>query len=176
MNELDLAHFTPDFPREAFRGAVMTALSELTQCEAFVDDAPPDALAETSEPTIRATVRLARVAPGQLTLVAPVELAEQLAARYLPGGTTLADDIIDDVVGEFANVIGGQAKTALKRSPYHFTMTPPSVSRSTPAAAEDDRAADERDALLTLSVELEFGRMFLQVTLPWCPEASVDGA
>ena len=50
--------------------------------------------------------------------------------RYLPEGTALTDEMIDDVAGEFANVIAGQAKTILKGTPYHFTLSTPVVTRA----------------------------------------------
>jgi CheY-specific phosphatase CheX len=62
-------------------------------------------------------------------LVLPPVLARRLAEGYLPAGTELTEEIINDVAGELANVIAGQAKTILKGTRYHFTLSIPVVSR-----------------------------------------------
>jgi CheY-specific phosphatase CheX len=73
---------------------------------------------------------LLRDPPGTLALVLASDTAANLAARYLPTGTALSSEIIDDVAGEFANVIAGQAKTILKGTPYRFHLSTPEVKRT----------------------------------------------
>jgi CheY-specific phosphatase CheX len=76
-----------------------------------------------------AVVRLLRREAGTMTLVLPTSTARRLSEAYLPAGTELTDEIINDVAGELANVIAGQAKTILKGTPYHFALSIPDVSR-----------------------------------------------
>jgi CheY-specific phosphatase CheX len=64
-----------------------------------------------------------------MALVLPPDTARRLAETYLPAGCELTNEIIDDVTGELANVIAGQAKTILKGTPYHFALSIPVVSR-----------------------------------------------
>lgn len=181
MTELPGAKFTPADVASAFRSSAMTALAELAQYEAIVDDTDSYPALPVDGPIVTAVVSLRRSFPGRLTLVAPVHLANQLAQRYLPEGATLTNDMIDDVIGEFANVIGGLAKTALKRTPYHFGMSPPLVTRTEPNLATNAEPIPEKpaqvspdsDACVSLGIDVEPGRMTLTVLLPWCPDAMV---
>jgi CheY-specific phosphatase CheX len=108
-----------------------------------------------------ATIVLMRDPPGSLSLVLPRETAARLASRYLPPGTAIATELIDDVAGEFANVIAGQAKTMLKGSVYHFFLSTPVVER---VAAEEDCTAPNPN--LTARLHSEIGVVVLQVCLP----------
>lgn len=152
---------------ESFATAAQTALLELTQFESFPGDASPEIAIDTEGEFITAAVRLQRATPGVMTLILPVATASQLAARYLPAGTELSADIIDDVVGEFANVIAGQAKTMLKGTPFHFTLSTPAVSRATGSALRPAATAKQ----LAVVLEFEAGRLLLLVDLPACPGA-----
>lgn len=155
----------PSVAVDAFQAAAITALQELTQI-----DAAPDVSAAERMPSgevVLATIRLLRSVPGTMTLVLTTETASQLAARYLPEGTQLSDEMIDDVAGEFANVIAGQAKTILKGTSYHFTM-------STPVVTRPDRftqSAVVAEARLASSLTSEIGRVLVLVDLPPCTNA-----
>lgn len=155
----------PSVVGDAFQSAAITALQELTQIEAF-----PDLSAAERMPTgevVLATIRLLRSVPGTMTLVLTTETASQLAARYLPEGTQLSAELIDDVAGEFANVIAGQAKTILKGTAYHFTMSTPVVTRperfTQPFVVADVRLAS--------SLTTEAGRLLVLVDLQPCTNA-----
>lgn len=150
---------------EAFTTAALTALRELARIEAFPDDASP-AGAAMAAGALSAAVRLLRPAAGSLSLVLPVDTASRLAARYLPEGTPLTDALIDDVAGELANVIAGQAKTILKGTPFHFALSTPLVTRT--ASGAPSVAAGEA---LMASLDSELGRVLLFVHLPECPGA-----
>jgi CheY-specific phosphatase CheX len=152
---------------EAFTSAAITALQELARVEAFSEPLPPALDAPISGPVVSAAIRLQRLIPGAMTLLLCAEAAAQLAARYLPEGTVLTEDLIDDVAGEFANVIAGQAKTILKGTPYHFTMTTPVVSRGATLAAFPMTAV----ATHAISLVSEPGRLVLLVDLSPCPNA-----
>jgi CheY-specific phosphatase CheX len=102
-----------------------------------------------------------------MTLILCPATAGQLAVRYLPEGTFLTEDLIDDVAGEFANVIAGQAKTILKGTPYHFSMSTPVVTR----AATLSQLLLVADAKRTMPLAAELGRVLLLVDLPPCPNA-----
>jgi CheY-specific phosphatase CheX len=112
---------------EAFTLSAISAVREQMQLEAFPAGASTGAAVLAGD-SIVAAMRLQRTIPGTLTLVLPRMTAQQLAEAYLPAGTELTDEIIRDVAGELANVIGGQAKTILKESPYHFALSIPTVS------------------------------------------------
>jgi CheY-specific phosphatase CheX len=146
---------------EAFSSSAVIALQELAHCEAVRGGQT------TSCPTFPdhaaiAAMQLLRRLPGTLTLILPAEVASHVAQSYLPEGAELTQEIIDDVVGEFANVIAGQAKTMLKGTPYHFTLSLPVVARS-PQQAETAGAA----LVLTTAA----GPMWLVLELAPCPGA-----
>lgn len=119
----------PDPVREAFVTAALTVLPELLQTEAVLLGDPASLPGPATGPFCVATIGLNRQPPGRLSLQVPTAVAAQLAARFLPSTTPLGDDLVDDALAEFANVIAGQAKTLLKGTPYHFTLTPPTVHR-----------------------------------------------
>lgn len=118
-----------NFPQvaAAFREAVAIALQELLQIEVI-----PAESGQESGPVIIATIELMREPPGRFSLVVSASTAARLAARYLPAGNAISAEMVDDVVGEFANVIAGQAKTMLKGTPYHFKLSTPAVLRIAP--------------------------------------------
>lgn len=165
MNESDIPIAPPEVV-EAFTSAALTALRELTQIEAFADHPPRDA-AERSENMVSAALRLLRPVPGTLLFVLTAPVAERLAARYLPPDTELTDEMIGDVVGEFANVIAGQAKTILKGTLYHFSMSTPVVTR----AASLAQLPGARQTQLITALDSELGQLLLLVDLPPCPHA-----
>lgn len=129
MTEADVAPDQNPIVSEAFASAAIAALAELTQLEATIAPAP-DLRSSALRELIAATMTLGRPIPGMMTLVLSEETASLLASRYLPPAAELTDEIVNDVAGEMANVIAGQAKTILKGTPYHFTLSPPAVARA----------------------------------------------
>lgn len=167
MSETQVTTIPPPEVAEAFSSAAITTLQELARFEAFSEEFTDATYAAFSECIVSAAVRLVRDVPGKMTLLFTSETAMRLAARYLPEGTALIEDIIDDVSGEFANVIAGQAKTILKGTPYHFTMSTPAVTRTSmlslsPVVAESP---------LVISLATEAGQVLVLVSLAPCPGA-----
>ncbi len=115
---------------EAFTTATITTLQELIGKETYFEQCQLNREAEANEPIVVAVIDLLRENPGYMFLVLSPDTASQLAARYLPAGSTLTTEIIDDVAGEFANVIAGQAKTILKGTTHHFQISTPLVNRA----------------------------------------------
>lgn len=142
MSELANQTILPAEVIEAFSAAAVTALREMTQLDALT--VWQDTMSELDGDLVVALMRLLRSAPGNVALVMTVETAECLTKRYLPAGTELTEEIVDDVVGEFANVIAGQAKTILKGTPYHFLLSLPVVSRSAIAGKQPGLVATFR--------------------------------
>jgi CheY-specific phosphatase CheX len=163
VREPDAPQRPPAAVIDAFTAAAITALQELTSLAAWpeatgsANDDPP------LEPIVAATIRLRRAVPGTMTWVSSATTARGLAVRYLPAAMELSDELIDDVAGEFANVIAGQAKTMLKGTPYHFTLSPPVVTRS--------RSPDAADEPLAVALKTELGWVRLLLDLPPCPSA-----
>lgn len=147
----------------AFVEAAMAMLRELTQYESWPENPGPADTIELTEsgPRIAARLRLLRHQPGELMLELAEPSAEKLAARYLPPETPLAADLVDDTVGEFANVVAGQAKTMLKGTPFHFSLSTPAVTRSPNGDSRRDSAGD-RVAVL---VGFEEGQLRLEISL-----------
>ena len=146
---------------EAFTSSAVTALQELAQLEAIPTNSSAVGTTFAGD-AIVAVVRLLRSIPGTMTLLLPPVLARRLSEGYLPAGTELTDEIINDVAGELANVIAGQAKTILKGTPYHFTLSIPVVSR---------RAACEQSPGIAITLAVETGLLLLLVDLGPCPGA-----
>ncbi len=166
MNELNASPDQEPKVIEAFISAAISTLQELAQFHAIADEMPVlDAFEKHN--LVSATIRLLRRLPGTLTLLLTEESASRLAARYLPQGTALTDAIIDDVVGEIANVFAGQAKTILKGTPYHFTLSTPTVTRVPFLSQVGGDVEKPRMA----SVAFDTERLILLVQLPRCAGA-----
>lgn len=166
MDEPDVTENPPPEVVEAFTSAAITALQELTQFESFSEEVPAVAAVDMAD-VVSATVQLVRQIPGKMVLVLTAESASRLAARYLPKETLLTEEIVDDVAGEIANVIAGQAKTILKGTSYHFTMSTPLVTR----VASFSQLPGVAEATLVASRTFEAGRLLLLVDLSPCPGA-----
>ena len=166
MNGRDIASHQEPRVIEAFTSAAISALQELAQLEAIVDESPVLDVIENHD-FVSATIRLVRTLPGTLTLILTEESAARLAARYLPIGTALTTEIINDVVGEFANVIAGQAKTILKGTPFHFMLSTPAVARAPLESPPDGVVEESRLASITFDER----RLVLFVQLPPCAGA-----
>ena len=158
MSKSKISAAIPPEVAAAFPTAGLTALQELVQTEALVED--DAAVAQLSEYLVTATVQLLRTVPGTMSLVLSSTAASCLAARYLPAGTALTSALIDDVVGGIRHVIAGQAKTMLKGTPHHFTMSTPVVTRA--AGLAPFAAA----ASLVATLDSELGPISIYVNLP----------
>jgi CheY-specific phosphatase CheX len=153
----------PDAVADVFLQAAITALQELVQVAAIPEADIPQS---ESSPAVIATIELPRAQPGRLSLVLSQSTAASLAARYLPPGTEVTAEMVNDVAGEFANVIAGLAKTMFKGTPYHFRLSTPCV-RSAPSLSES--LSQESNRALRLSTEL--GAVWLSIDIPECASA-----
>lgn len=167
MNSSNVSNELPVEVIDAFTSAAMTALQELARIEALSE--PGGSILEIAPPgqVVSATIHLLRQVPGTMTLVMMADAAAHLAARYLPEGTDLSEEMIDDVAGEFANVIAGQAKTILKGTSYHFTMSTPVVVRVASLA----QLTQVAEASIATTLVSELGQVLVLVNLPPCPNA-----
>jgi CheY-specific phosphatase CheX len=119
---------TPPEVLEAITAATVTTFLELTSTDVCLR-MPALLSAAPTASDVNATIDLRREPPGRLTCSFPRNVLKSLAERYLPPGTSLTSEILDDTAGEFTNVIAGQAKTMLKGTEYHYTISPPVVKR-----------------------------------------------
>lgn len=147
---------------EVFTAATVTAFEEL--CQTPVVPGEPY-LTHTGSTAVRvaAEITLRRAVPGRLIIDFPRPVLEALVGRYIPSGERITPDIADDAAGEFANVIAGQAKTMLKGTHYHFTLSTPRVGQIVPTPAEGTE-------FLVLPFDSEAGTFTLRVHLPPCEE------
>jgi CheY-specific phosphatase CheX len=141
---------------EAFVAATTTAFQELANTDVAVRE--PRAVDRNLTCDVRATVVLRHDPPGQLTLSFPLPVLEALVRRYLDGAESPTPELLDDAAGEFANVIAGQAKTALKGTPDHYWLSTPIVQRSTPPAP-----ISETGNIMTLYFDCDAGTFTLQI-------------
>jgi CheY-specific phosphatase CheX len=114
---------------EALSAAVPFALHEMAGVEVVVHSTAPES-APGGSTEVSAQIRLATGAGAwRLVLSFPQPTAAVLAGRILAGtGTEGAADMVRDCAGEMANVVAGQAKALLLGSPFHFTLSTPTVS------------------------------------------------
>jgi chemotaxis protein CheX len=77
---------------------------------------------------ISAVIGLMGPPEGSMVIGFPKQVAEALASKTLAGAVDeIDDDMVRDCMGEIANVIAGQAKGLLENSPYHFTLSTPTI-------------------------------------------------
>lgn len=160
----DMPSLPPTEVTAVFSAAATTALQEMTSLDSFVTSIQPATL---PGPFVTASLQLLRPIPGKLTLILRIESAKDLANRYLPPGTVITEELVDDVAGEFANVIAGQAKTILKGTPYHFSLSTPEVTHTDVSVT----AADTAEGILAIELDSEIGLMILRIDLLPCPNA-----
>ena len=77
---------------------------------------------------VSAVIGLVASAEGSMVLSFPEATAVDVSKRILAGIDDNPDsDMVRDCVGEFANVVAGQAKGILSSTPFHFTLSTPTV-------------------------------------------------
>ena len=77
---------------------------------------------------VAAVLGLQSATEGFLVLGFPQQTAAALSRRILAGVTEeVEESLIQDCVGEIANVVAGQAKAMLAGTPYRFTFSLPEV-------------------------------------------------
>jgi chemotaxis protein CheX len=77
---------------------------------------------------ISAVIGLMGPPEGSMVISFPKRVAEALASKTLAGVVDqIDDDMVRDCMGEIANVIAGQAKGLLENTPYHFTLSTPTI-------------------------------------------------
>jgi chemotaxis protein CheX len=147
---------------EAFTQATRIALEELTR--SWPMPLPAFCLVGAWRGgDLFASLKLDKQPPGELLLVMPTAVLEELARRYLGEEEPATPELLDDVAGEFANVIAGQAKTMLQGTPYHYTISTPKVYRSYPQIAAGR-------TYVILPFEVDAGIFVVQVALSDGPQ------
>lgn len=119
---------TPNEFADAFAIAVPFALREMAGVEA-VPRGTESARGPEYYASVSAIIGLS-TPDGDWRLVVgfPEATAAALARRILAGvAVELSAEMIRDCMGEVANVVAGQAKTLLVGSPFHFTLSTPTV-------------------------------------------------
>jgi chemotaxis protein CheX len=108
---------------------------------------------------IAAVFRLRAQAEARLVLSFPKDTAEGLAARIFRAANTQTDEsLVWDCMGEIANVIAGQAKALLARTPYHLAFVLPQDV----VAVKEFRPPQGLDCLV-ISFNCEQGAFALQL-------------
>lgn len=112
----------------AFTQATLVALAELAGIEV---DLAEDAKIASAAPAadLYAALALRKKPPGVLLCCFPAAVAQSLARRILPPLQFVTPELAEDAIGELANVIAGQAKTALKDTSHHFQLSTPTTFR-----------------------------------------------
>lgn len=137
----------PDELVSAFCEATPLALREMAEVEAIVRET------STADSTDRygdvsAILRLT-TSLGDVSLVMsyPEQTAKALAEHVLASVTdNVSREMVNDCVGEVANVVAGQAKAMLVGSPAHFTLSTPVVREGDTSPPSGDRRVIEFDS------------------------------
>jgi CheY-specific phosphatase CheX len=116
---------------EALSTAVPFALREMAGVEVVVRSA--DRARPEQSAGVWAQIRLTTTGGAwRLSMSFPQPTAEFLAGRILAGTGAEGVDMVRDCAGEVANVVAGQAKALLVGSPFHFTLSTPTVFTGPP--------------------------------------------
>src|SRR5262249_27972559 len=110
-------------PMESYINAATLALGEMAGAQVFVRESSPDKYAQ-SESDVVALVELEAATAQMLILRFSRQTATAFAQRILDNANVeLGDSLVQDCVGEIANVIAGQAKTLLAGTPHQMTFS-----------------------------------------------------
>jgi CheY-specific phosphatase CheX len=121
---------------QPFVDSVRTALLEMAGIEVAIRST--SGAASPGAGDIIAVVELTSTPPMTLMLSFPGRTAEALAAQILTDVKVTTDDVVTkDCVREIANVVAGQAKTALSATPHHFSCSLPTIADVTPMGAAE---------------------------------------
>lgn len=100
---------------------------------------------------------------GYLVLSVSASAADELANRILADqNATLDSSLIDDCLGELANVIAGQGKAMLYGTAWHYTFGTPRVAAS--SELPPDTSGDANWYILHFQSDV--GLLSLQVAIP----------
>jgi CheY-specific phosphatase CheX len=122
--------------RQVFAESATEALRVMAEIEAV-----PSGPSTIEDSGVVATIDLVGGAKGRLVLAFPSSVAQEVARRIL-GQTTVAPAMVDDCIGEVANVVAGQAKARLFGTPAHFNLSIPRVTNHFEAPLNGDVAID----------------------------------
>src|SRR5262249_12958799 len=112
---------------EPFVSAVCMTLSEMARTETGVRRVGPPALPRAVD-DLSAVLMLTSERVRAVVLRFPARTAAVLAGRVFTEVALCPDEeTVRDCMGEFVNVVAGQAKTLLFGTPYHFTLSTPTV-------------------------------------------------
>ena len=121
-----------------FISAVSVTLHEMAGIESVVRSARQGL--DNRQDDISAVLRITSTTAGSLILTFPYRTATAIARRVLEGVTTEPDDgMIQDCMGEVANVVAGQAKAMLAETSFHFVFSMPEVLVGHPAETRPDQ-------------------------------------
>src|SRR5262249_58456639 len=102
-------------------------LSEMARTETGVRSVGPPALPRAVDDLCAVLVVTSEVVRA-LVLRFPARTAAGLAGRVFAEVALCPDEeTVRDCMGELVNVVAGQAKTLLFGTPYHFTLSTPTV-------------------------------------------------
>jgi CheY-specific phosphatase CheX len=117
---------------EPFITAVQAALGEMTGTEIAVRGLRPQPVSDSPE-DIAVVLELQPASRGTVILHFPAGTAGALAGRILSGAEDSPDrTLIEDCMGEIANVVAGQAKALLAGTPRQFSFALPRVGGGGP--------------------------------------------
>jgi CheY-specific phosphatase CheX len=147
--------------REPLIEATLLTLREGAGTEVVVRAVCPPALgAEFDE--VAAALYIEGGTAGALVLRFPRQTAMALAGRILSGVTDRPETaLIHDCLRELANVIAGQTKTLLQRTPYHFVLATPRPL----AESGDERLPPPNLEGLVIVFDSELGGFALELCL-----------
>jgi chemotaxis protein CheX len=138
--------------------AVRQTLRDMVETEAIVR-----CVYQRETPTplgdISALLKISATLEGVLILSFSMTTAEAMARRvFAEVGTELHAALIQDCMGEIANVVAGQAKALLGGTPYHFVFSSPNVT-----LGSHDLALSEKMSSLVIAFESDLGGLALQL-------------
>jgi chemotaxis protein CheX len=138
--------------------AVLQTLRDMVEVDAVVCSVYQR---ETPMPLgdISALLKISATLEGVLILSFSMTTAEALARRvFAEVGAEVNAALMQDCMGEIANVVAGQAKALLAGTPYHFLFSSPTVTLGSHALA-----LSENMSSLVIAFESDLGGLALQV-------------
>lgn len=117
-------------PKEAIDAVKNAYVRTLQSIDAVVPQSKLGAVENPTGKYIQAEVRFEGSVPLVVTLVLPDKSAVTLAKTFTRCPIDFEHETMDDVVGEFLNVLGGEIETALQENGIDANASLPKTSRA----------------------------------------------
>ena len=144
---------------QPFINSADAVLAESMQCETHIGDVSMEE--ETyRRKGVAALIEIAGDIEGRIILDTDTSTAMEIARHLAGGEIETSDDLVRETVCELANMVIGNAVTALNDQGFRFKIAPPAVH-----TAEQGLSGSEETEALVMCFETAKGSVFMNIAM-----------